>query len=152
MLTVLHQTHEDRHTHVLTQTRAAQMSQRVLWQIGFTMHCPHYCYQGNQAPFNNHPVLPFFLKWERKRGRGLGRKEWRGNDRTDRRCIKTSLTCAFTALWLSLMSLWVWTDEPHISVLFHHLNCLSCFGTEVMMTSEKLFPICRLYILPHLAL
>lgn len=72
--------------------------------------------------------------------------------REERRCMKRSLflTRTFTALWLSLMSLWIWTEELYISVLFRHLICLSCFGREVMLTSRNSSPICVLHNLPHL--
>lgn len=41
-------------------------------------------------------------------------------------------------------------DMNYISVLFCHLICLSCFGSEVMLTSRTFSPICVLHNLPQL--
>lgn len=86
------------------------------------MQCPHYCYQGNQAPPHNHPTLSFFLEREKKKGRGLGWKERSGNDKRRKKMSDDASfwPAPFSSLWL---------------FLFHHLICLSCFGREIMLTS-----------------
>lgn len=161
IMVILHQTHEAI-VHG-THTCAPQMSQRVPWQIGFTMQCPHYCYRGNQALLHNHPILSSFLEGEKK-DTGLG-----GGNRV-RTIPKTKEVSFYSSFFLCLthISLWElsklsWTEEllhhPPKRTLYLYPSFFSITldpHLSVMVWQRKshwhweLFLICLLLKLPHM--
>lgn len=128
---------------------APQMSQRVPWQIGFTTQCPHYCYQGNQAPLHNPPILSSFSEGGEKGGIGLDGAESRVGTRHVFQ-PSSSLTLTHIRLWeLAKAS---WPREGHaknlqsmcLSSLHTHI-CVSWLATMTSMTFLS-FLICLLYL------
>lgn len=132
-----------------------KMIQRVPRQIGFTMQCPYYSYQGYRALLRSHPVLSTLLRGRKKRRQrpGVVGTKWERGETISGKGFSSSSSL----LWLPLRRVCGkcgWTEEflqsPSIRTLFLPFSIASDPHLSVRLTSRTFSSTGFLLTLPHL--